>query len=135
MKRGIVLAVVGVLGLLAVGSATAQQSRMKHVPSRITQDSTVDLGGGKFLISGQVISREVCQMNRLVKLFAIRPGGAKELLDLDSTSDGGAWAVKAYISGASRLKAKVGRASFRRRIPSPPRGVVCDAASVTWRVE
>ena len=74
-------------------------------------------------------------MNRLVKLFAIRPSGKKELLDLDSTSDGGAWAVKAYISGANRLKAKVGRAKFRRGIVSPPRGLVCDAASVVWRVE
>ena len=136
MKRGVVLAVVAVLGLLVIGSVSAQQSRTKHVPTRITHDSTVNLGGGKYLVSGQVIShREVCQMNRLVKLFALRPSGKKELLDLDGTSDGGAWAVKAYISGANRLKAKVGRAGFRRRIPSPPRGLVCDAASVTWRVE
>ena len=137
MKRAIsVLVGVGVIGLLVAGSVTAQQSRTKHVPTRITHDSTVNLGGGKYLISGQVISREVCQMNRLVKVFAIRPSGAKELLDLDSTSDGGAWAVKADIFGADRLKAKVARARFnRRRIPSPPRGVVCDAASVTWRVE
>ena len=138
MKRWIVLAVVGVLGLLVAGTVSAHHSkaRTKHVPSRITHDSTVDLGGGQFLVSGQVIShREVCQMNRVVKLFAIRPNGAKELLDLDGTSDGGAWAVKADIFGANRLKAKVARAKFSRRIPSPPRGLVCDAASIVWPVE
>jgi hypothetical protein len=138
MKRGIALAVVGLLGMLVVGPVSAHQSkaRTKHVPTTITHNSTVNLGGGKFLISGQVIShREVCQMNRLVKVFAIRPSGTKELLDLDGTSDGGAWAVKGYISGADRLKAKVARAKFSRRIPSPPRGLVCDAASIVWPVE
>ena len=46
-------------------------------------------------------------MNRTVKLKAHYPNGRTDLLDLDTTSDAGAWALKAVdISGADRLKAK-----------------------------
>ncbi len=116
MKRWIVPLAVAVLSA-GVGSAQGDGSpvTVDSIATFITHDATVDLGGGKSLIGGQVIShREICQMDRLVKLTAHYPNGTTQLLDLDITSDGGAWSVKADIGGADRLKAKVTRQARRR---------------------
>ena len=139
MKRAIwMLAVAGAVGAFALSvTVSAHRARVRtvHVPTKITHDGSVNLGNGKFLFSGQVRSREVCQMNRVVKLKAHYPNGRTDLLDLDTTSDAGAWAAKAVdISGADRLKVRVGVAKYERRYPSPPPGTVCKAASVVWRV-
>jgi hypothetical protein len=133
MKRTIgVLA--GVAAVLAIGVGIAS-ANTRFFPTTISHDGTVGLGHGKVLVSGQVKShREVCQMNRVVKLTAHYPNGRTQLLDLDVTSDAGAWSAKADISGADRLKAKALVGKHERRYPSPPPGVVCKAAAVVWRV-
>ncbi len=102
-------------GGIASGHVHSGPVTVISITSTITHDETVELGGAKALIGGQVIShREVCQINRLVKLTAHYPSGRTQLLDLDITSDGGAWSMKADISGADRLKAKVTREARRR---------------------
>ncbi|MGH2925538.1 MAG: hypothetical protein ACRDK1_06130 [Solirubrobacterales bacterium] len=134
MKRTIcVLLAMATVAAMGVGVASATTH---SYPTKITHDGTADLGHGKFLFSGQVLSRrEVCQMNRIVKLVAHFPNGRTQLLDLDSTSDAGAWALKAVdIRGADRLKAKALVGKYERRYPSPPPGVVCKAAAVVWRL-
>ena len=92
MKRWFV-ALVGALAALTMGVGMAGA----NVPSTtITHDDSVDLGNGKFLFSGQVTShRQVCEVFRSVKLTAHYPSGRTQVLDLDTTSVGGAWAMKA----------------------------------------
>jgi hypothetical protein len=137
MKRWTVT-VLAAAAALTVG-VTLAGARPTSVPTTITHDGSVDLGNGKFLLSGQVTShRELCRFFRIVKVTAHYPDGTTRLLDQDLTSDAGAWAVKADISGAERLKAKVrvgkiyGGHGGRYRTRHPK--VVCKAASVVWRV-
>ncbi|MGH2963964.1 MAG: hypothetical protein ACRDMH_01100 [Solirubrobacterales bacterium] len=155
MKRWIVALLTGLVLLLGVTSAVGRSP----APTTITYESTVDLGDGKSLLSGQVTShREICQFFRIVKLKAHYPNGRTQLLDDDISSAGGAWAMKADLSGADRLKAKVtkvvvsagataivtsgGRPGATHHPPGHHkahhghhRRVLCEAASVAWGLD
>jgi hypothetical protein len=86
-------------------------------PSTITHDGSVPVGGGGiFVSSGHVTSpRFQCRVLRLVKLVGHYPSGRTELLDLDLTSAGGAWATKADLTETDRVRARVAKYKFGRR--------------------
>ena len=150
MKRRIVLvAMVGALGSLAVGPVSASRSKVStlHFPTAIFHDADALLSNGQSIISGHLRTRLVCRVFRQVKVKAHYPDGRVSFLDADLTSFNGAWAVKADINGADRLKAKVSqRVNTRFHVGAPGgyahrhsarreahRRVVCEAASVIWR--
>src|SRR6188474_1967804 len=116
MKRWIaVLVAVGAIGVSqAFASASAQPSRVKtrHVPTTISHDSDVPLNSGQTVISGHLDAPSICRFFREVKVKAHYPDGTTRLLDFDLASNAGAWAVKADITGADRLKAKATREVF-----------------------
>src|SRR6476659_8318527 len=116
MKRGIaVLVTVGVIGVtITLARASADQSKVKtrHVPTTISHDSDVLLGSGQTVISGHLDAPSICRFFREVKVKAHYPDGTTRLLDFDLASNAGAWAVKADITGADRLKAKATRQVF-----------------------
>ena len=56
-----------------------------------------------------------CRALRLVKLIGHYPSGRTELLDLDLTSAGGAWATKADLTETDRVKARVAKYTYGRR--------------------
>ena len=145
--------------MVALGGATASAgarrvprgvAHVRGVETSISHDGSVPLGGGKFLISGHLDShRGVCEHYRLVKLVAHYPSGRTRVLDFDLTSfEGGAWAMRANLTGADRLKAKVlreaiaverqiatgGRSPSAKDRPRAVRShkVVCGAAAVVW---
>jgi hypothetical protein len=99
--------------LLFAGSAIARTS----FPTTITHDGSVALGaGGTFVDSGHVSApRFQCRVLRVVKLIGHYPSGRRELLDIDLTSAGGAWATKADLTGTDRVKARVRKYTFGRR--------------------
>ena len=151
MKRGMCLLVtVGVIGASALATASAHSSKPRHVPTSITHDGAVRLSDGPSVMSGHVSSHPgICRTFRLVKVTAHYPSGKTRLLDVDVTSDGGAWAVKGDITGVDRLKAKVVKQTLARgpgiitiskrrgRHHDPPRhhrqSFACAADSVTWK--
>jgi hypothetical protein len=150
MKLRIVLvAMVGALGLLAVGTVSASRSKVRtlHFPTAIFHDADALLSNGQSVISGHLRTRLVCRIFRQVKVKAHYPDGRVRYLDADLTSFNGAWAVKADINGVDRLKAKVSRrVNTRFHVAAPVgdthrrsarmkahRRVVCEAASVIWR--
>jgi hypothetical protein len=150
MKQGTVfIAVVGVLGLLVVGTVSAYRSNARHVPTTITHDSAVLLSSGQTVISGHLDAPLICTFFRGVKVKAHYPNGTTRLLDQDLASNAGAWAVKANVSRADRLKAIATREVVHvLRVSvsgSPPgvgygkahhgRKVICDAASVVWGLD
>jgi len=108
------LAVLAATGaaLLFASSAMARRS----FPTTITHDGSVALGaGGIYLDSGHVTSPQPrCRFLRLVTLIGHYPSGRTELLDLDLTSAGGAWATKADLTGTDRVKVRVRQSTFRR---------------------
>ena len=120
-----VLAATGAV-LLCAGSAMAQRS----FPTTITHDGSVALGaGGTFVDSGHVSApRFQCRLLRVVKLIGHYPSGRRELLDIDLTSAGGAWATKADLTGTDRVRARVRKSSFRRHGDRK----VCQADSVVF---
>jgi hypothetical protein len=119
-----VLAVTGAV-LLFASSAIARKS----FPTTITHDGSVPLAGGYFVESGHVSSpRFQCRSLRLVKLIGHYPSGRTELLDIDLTSARGAWATKADLTGTDRLRARVGKYTFRRH----GHRKVCRADSVVF---
>ncbi len=126
MKRATwILVVAGAALTLGVGVASARTS----YPSEITHEDSVALPGGKTLVSGQVTSpSRLCSALRGVKLIAHYPDGSNELLDIDLSSVGGAWAAKADLTGADRLKAVAVRSAFRVH----HRRKVCNRAAVVW---
>ncbi len=157
MKRAIwILAAVG--SLATFGTASAHTGTVPSSPVHVgaastttTHDGSVALGGGEYVVSGHVQSpRPLCERFRIVKLKAHYPNGRSRLLDFDLTSfEGGAWAMRADVSGADRLKAKVkalrlGPQSIAVSGSRPPatrhrphkghhRRTLCAAASVIWR--
>jgi hypothetical protein len=152
---------VGLTALfLVLGTASAHPSKVRtnHVPTTITHDGEVALSNGEFLITGQVGSqRQICRFFRVVTVKAHYPDGRTRILDSDINSRRGAWAVKADINGADRLKAKATRQVFHVQTATqvitsgrPPgathhrphhgkahhnRKIVCDAASVVWGLD
>ena len=126
MKRATwMLLVAGAVLMLGVGAASARTS----YPSEITRESSVELPGGKTLASGEVTSPyRLCSVLRGVKLIGHYPDGSTELLDVGLTSINGAWATKADLSGADRVKAVALRSAFRVH----HRRKVCDRAAVVW---
>jgi hypothetical protein len=153
MKRGMaVLVAVGVVGVsvaLATASANLSKARTRHVQTTISHDSDVLLSSGQSVISGHLDAPFICRFFREVKVKAHYPNGTTRLLDQDLASNAGAWAVKANINRADRLKATATREVVHVvRVGvsgSPPgvgygkahhgRKVICDAASVVWRLD
>ena len=128
--------------VLSLGVATAD-GRTKHSSTTITHDVSADLGAGTFLVGGHIHSkRRPCDFFRIVKLKAHFSNGKTKLVDTDATSGGGAWAMRADLAGADRLKAVVTRAvvGFLRFGGNHPaathhpqrRKIVCDKASVVF---
>lgn len=134
MRRAIWIPLAVTAGVtLAVGMATARPS----YPTKITYDGSIALSRGQFLLTGHVASPHYfCRLGRAVKLKAHYPDGKTKLLDFGLTSMNGAWATKADLTGADRLKAKVQRASFIS-LRSPGRQThrtVCQADAIVFSV-
>jgi hypothetical protein len=123
MKRTISLLSLAVV-LLWAGTASGTT-----YSTTITHDGSATLTGGSTVDSGHVKSSgRLCSLFRTVKLFAHYPDGSTQLLDIDLTSVRGAWATKADLDGADRVKAKAIRESFRVHHHRK----VCKAAAVVW---
>ncbi|MEK6272229.1 MAG: hypothetical protein AABM42_06235 [Actinomycetota bacterium] len=120
-----VLAATGAV-LLFASSAIARTS----FPTTITHDGSVPLGdGGTFVDSGHVTSpRFRCRALRIVTLTGHYPSGRTELLDIDLTSAGGAWATKADLTGTDRVRARARKYTFGRQ----GHRKVCRADSVVF---
>ncbi len=126
MKRAIsILFVAAVVGILGVATASARTS----FPTKITHDGSVTLPGGETIVSGHVTSSyRLCSLLRAMKLIGHYPDGSAQLLDAALTSIRGAWATKADLSGADRVKAVVTKSAFRIH----HRRKVCEPAAVVW---
>jgi hypothetical protein len=144
MKRGIMLATVGVLGLLVVGTVSAHRSKVPttHVPVTITHDGDVTLGNGGAILTGHLKTRRVaCRSLSQVVVKAYLANGSTKPVDADLTSSRGAWSVKANLAGVDHFRAKV----LRKKILTGGRGgygarpglrrLVCEGDAVTWRVD
>jgi hypothetical protein len=143
MKRGIVVvAVVGVLGLLVVGTVGAHRSKVPttHVPVTITHDGDVLLSDGRAILTGHLKTRrQSCRGLSGVVVKAHLSDGKTKLLDSDLTSSRGAWSVKAILIGVDRVKAKVlskeiDSAVIRHHHTHIRKRLICESAAVVWRV-
>lgn len=108
-----VLAVTGAV-LVFTSSATAR----KFFPTTIVHDSLVEVAPtGTFVVSGHLSSPHPgCRSLRVVTLVGRYPSGSTSLLDIDLTSFlGSAWATKADLTGAERIRATVTKSAFGRR--------------------
>lgn len=110
------VAVLAVTGAVLMCAGIAMAGRQSF-PTTITHDGSVPVGaGGTFVSSGHLTSpRFQCRVLRLVKLVGHYPSGRTELLDLDLTSAGGAWATKANLTETDRVRARVAKYRFGRR--------------------
>jgi len=121
----LVALVVAAVTLLGVSSATA----LTRYQTEITVDSSVPVGGGFFLDSGQVFQKARCdRLDRAVRLIGIRADGTKKLLDFTLPSiPGEAWATKSKRTGFQRVVAKIRRSHRHGR---PGHRWICTGASI-----
>lgn len=105
--RYVVALMVGCV--LLIGPATALAG--KRHSTELTLDSSVPVGNGYWLDSGQMITSggRPCT-GRAVRVFGVRSDGNKKLLDWDLTSlPGHAWATRSPRAGFARVVATVRR--------------------------
>ena len=100
------LLLVGV-AVLAVGVGSAPAGTTRH-PTTLTLDASVDVGGGKWVDSGRMLTSGFWCSSRAIRLIGIREDGSRELLDWTLISiPGHAWATKARRTGFVKEKAVV----------------------------
>jgi hypothetical protein len=115
--------VMGVLLLVFAPSAGA----VNVYPTKLTVDSSVDVGGGVFLYSGRVANRYWNCQFRPIHLTGVRPNGKRTELDWALSSlDGDAWALAANPEGFKAVRVEV----WKKTPGSGKHRRVCQAASV-----
>jgi hypothetical protein len=106
LRRLVAMLAAASLLLLGVGSGNA----LARIPTELTLDSSVDVGGGYWVDSGRLLTRGFRCSARPVRLLGTRPNGSTVLLDWDLTSlPGNAWATRSTRTGFEDVKAKVRR--------------------------
>ena len=110
-RLSIVLLAAAVALSLPVGVASAHDSRF---PSRI-EIRAADAQGSQVLLAGKIrADHRECRAGRTVVLLVrFEEDGPRAVLDVDQSSDNGAWAVRGNFDDTSDQKVKVLKEDLR----------------------
>ena len=111
----------GVLLLVIAPSAGA----VKIFSTKLTVDSSADVGDGVFVYSGRLSSRNYWCADRPLHLMGERANGKTTELDWALTSIKGAWALTGSPGGFKEVRVEV----FKKKLHHPT--AKCEAASIS----